>query len=226
MNFEKLCTTTSIAKTVYMKFTSNTNVLTKPRTKWAKEFGKVITSEEFEQVYRNVHLTTNVAKFRSFQYRLLHRAVITNIQMAHWGLVKNHYCTFCEKEPETYLHLFVYCDYVKSIWIKMEEYMLQISEQPINFTEETVIFNKLIANPANVKNFICLVVKQYIYRKRCFKEYPEVHEIINQIRNIESIEKCNARKNNNIVKHTKKWKDYRDHAISQNNFVNQFIINM
>ena len=54
---------------------------------WRLEMGETLTegicefAKEISQVYR----LTNIPKFRSFQYRLMHRALITNIQLRKMG---------------------------------------------------------------------------------------------------------------------------------------------
>ena len=72
-----------------------------------------------------------------------------------------------------------------------------ISDEVIGFETANVIWNRLIVEkPGHVKNFICLVVKQYIYRQRSLKQQIEDNEVIAYIKNIRSIEKYVAIKNN------------------------------
>ena len=83
----------------------------------------------------------------------------------------------------------------------MEKY----NTENIDFSCENVICNKLISNPRNVKNFICLLFKQYLYRKRCFKEIPKYEEFETIVIQIKNVELYIATKNNRINKHLKKW---------------------
>ena len=77
---------------------------------------------------------------------------------------------------ETIIHLLLYCEKVKPFWIQVEELMYEFDSQPINFGVDTVLCNKIIQDTKNVKNFICLLAKQYIYRKRCEGNLPNIHE--------------------------------------------------
>ena len=77
---------------------------------------KQIDYQTFTNCFQDIRLVTNVPKYGSFQYRLLHRAIITNVHLKHWGKVENDLCTFCEKDRETYLHLFIFCEHVEKIW--------------------------------------------------------------------------------------------------------------
>ena len=148
----------------------------------------------------------NVPKYRSFQYRLLNSAIVTNVQLKRWKIKQLENCTFGCQEKETYLHLFIFCTYVRKLWLELESFMDQeFGPKPINFSVETVMSNKLIEDPKNIKNFICLLCKQYIYRQRCFDKklfFSELKQLIFQIRNIE---KYIPIENNCYRKHVRKW---------------------
>ena len=53
------------------------------------------------------------SKLRSFQYRLMFRAIITNKQLFIWKISETQTCSFGCKEIESYEHLFVNCVIVK-----------------------------------------------------------------------------------------------------------------
>ena len=174
--------------------------------KWEADLCCVIEKKIFMQCFKDIYATTNIPKLRSFQFRLLHRAIITNIHLNRWGKIESDSCTFCKEAPETYVHLFVYCRYVKAIWIELETWMeVEISAESITFGLDRVISNKIMDNAKHVKNTICLMLKQYIYRKRCFKEIPTFNEFKRMIVNNRNVERYNALKNDNMTKHIKKW---------------------
>ena len=191
----------------YDRMTMDQNAMTAKCADWQKELGIDMDYVSFLLCFKELYSVTNVPKFRSFQLRLLHRALITNVHLEKWGMMESNMCTFCHKEKETYLHLFIYCQYARELWLKCEEYVDQyVNQDEVNFNPLSVITNRLIeSNSRHVKNFICLIVKQYIYRKRCLKEMPNVNELINNILHIKNIEKYIATKNNRINRHLKKW---------------------
>ena len=110
-----------------------------------------------------------------------------------------------QESSETYSHLFVTCPVVEPIWIKIEEYMNSFNKEQIHFSVDTVICNHLVPSPRNIKNSICSYFKQYLYRKRCFKELPSFEEFVHVIQQTRNIEAYIAKKNNNFNKHLKKW---------------------
>ena len=121
--------------------------------------------------------------------------------------------SFCSLDKESYLHIFMYCPCVRDIWLEVETFMNRFTEEQINFNCSTVIFNRLIDQLYHIKNFICLVVKQYIYAKRCLKEPLVIEELKRLISNLCNTEKYIAIKNGNVSKHYKKWYNQYDSQV-------------
>ena len=65
------------------------------------------------------------------------------------------------------------CKVVRKLWEDIQKYVKkkEISTQECQISEYTKLFNKIVSEkPQHVNNFICLSVKQYIYKQRCCKE--------------------------------------------------------
>ena len=63
-----------------------------------------------------------------------------------------------------------------------------------------------IVRPKNhVVNFMCLILKQYIYRQRCFKKPLSFEELKMEFQRTENIEKYIAQKNDKMYRHEFKW---------------------
>ena len=125
------CATTSI---VYEHLIEKSNALMEKCIAWEEELCTEINYETFIRCFNDIYKVTNVAKDRSFQYRLLHRAIITNVHLARWGKCPDNLCTFCNETKETYVHLFIYCKYVEQLWIRCDEFMNK------NLSKHTNIF--------------------------------------------------------------------------------------
>ena len=78
--------------------------------KWEVKLGTEVSVSE--QV-THIKMATVMAKYRSFQYRLVMMAVVTNVQLKRWGLTESEMCSFCHEAPETYIHLFCECSCLK-----------------------------------------------------------------------------------------------------------------
>ena len=177
------------------------------RQKWEKDTGKLISEEEMRMHFCNVKRITSIAKLRSFQFRMLRRAISTNIQLRYWGIKESDSCSFCSLARETIRHLFVECCYVKNLWAEVIKFIKREFDHDIvmpNF--EQVIFNQLCTSKTlQVVNFICLVIKQYIYKQRCLKKSLNMHELIRYIFSFKNAEKFYAIKNNMFSKYAAKW---------------------
>ena len=151
---------TNLAAQIYKYINWDISLLHNKFVKWEVELGQEFNLDIFEygRAHRDIYRTTNVAKYRSFQYRLLQHGLVTNIQLAKWGLQETNLCTFCRKELETVTDLLTECQEVKQLWEKVHAYLdsrftdMQITLQPVNIIMNTVGYGK-----SNVINFICLI---------------------------------------------------------------------
>ena len=195
-------------KQIYVNLTETLNAVETKASLWEKELQIHISAEQYKLWSKNLFCTTNVSKFRSFQYRLTNRAIITNIHLKHWKIRGSDMCSFCGLERETYSHLFVLCPTVIQLWDEIEICITsKFGQEPIKRTVKDILFNEISVKITDVRNFICLVTKQYIYRQRCLTKELNAHELIQYIYNVRNTEKYIASKNNNILKHKKKWKE-------------------
>ena len=130
-------------------------------------------------------------------------AIITNIQL-HWYKIKdNNYCTFCEKEQETILHLFYSCPHVQRLWT----YVKSLHSNFNDLDAQAVLFNTVRSNPKFVENCITLIAKFYIYNSRCMKQELSIYALKQAIIEYRDIEKSIASKNQKLDKHAQKWQD-------------------
>ena len=183
------------------------NLLVNKHKQWEQELEIKIDFQIFLQGFKDLYVVTNVAKYRSFQYRMLNWAIITNVHLKHWNIKDTNLCTFCGQEKETYLHLFIFCKYVQELWCSIEKFMDQeMGPEQIYFDTDTVFWTRIVpGNASHMKNFVCLIVKQYIYKKRCTDGKLSYRELRQNIAYIHSMEKFIATKNNKLARHNKKW---------------------
>ena len=172
-NYDIICTQEKLASKLYAEFTSSPELLQEKVQKWKKELQTTIEYSQFLQCIADICRVTNITKYRSFQYRLLNRGIVTNIHLKHWNILSSHHCSFCNRSRETYIHLFIECEKVQPLWIKLEAWLEHnFNAGSIEFGLDTVIANKIMGNPSHLYNFVCLLMKQFIYKHRCLKMTP------------------------------------------------------
>ena len=174
--------------------------------KWTNELQDA--GVEPKTLFQNVQKTCKSVKYNSFQYRLLHRTVITNVHLQKWGILDTDKCSFCGMERELYQHLFYGCNKVKAIWESVERLCRQLDPRHCKnnrFDYSNVILNTVNPSRSSVSNTIVLVAKQYIYAQRCLKNPLDKFELKGRILKCRNIEKYQAVKNDDIQKYLKKW---------------------
>ena len=181
---------------------------------------------DFGMKHKSIYRITNVPKYRSFQYRLLQRGLITNIHMYKWGMIMTDQCTFCHRYEESYVHLFFLCEHVQELWSQVAEYIrVEFGITSLLLTPQAVVMNEIHKSDL-VANFLCLVTKQYIYRQRCMKKEIIFYELKALFKKIRNIEKYIAIKNGKIQIFNKKWKR-KDRDSSLTEFIQEYVnVNM
>ena len=195
----------SIAKKCYNILCYQPDPFSVKLFKWIDELNEDFIEEEFISAFKCIYSVTNATKYRSFQFRLLHRAIITNIHLKNWGKIESDNCEFCHKERETYVHLFYRCEKIKPLWPKVITMTQNVDNIDEILSAKNIICNSLVLPKTNSVNCVCLLFKQYIYKQRCFKKdlnFQEFNQMVNTVRNIE---KYNAIRQGKLNVHNLKW---------------------
>ena len=207
-NFDKYMYTGNLSSIVYKQAISDPTLVQDKHVKWGKDLGQdfSVNLQEFHKSFRDIYKLTNVSKYRSFQYRLMQRGLITNIQLCKWGIKSSDQCNLCKSAIESLTHLFVECDRVQVLWRETEQYIARRFKcQDMSFCAYNVLFDCIVPNKKHVANFICLLTKQFIYRQRCLDGNTSFVALKREIEKVENIEKYIAIKNNKLSVHIKKW---------------------
>ncbi len=207
-NYEKYIAKSWDSKYFYSMFIENTAVLPNLSAKWEALLHTPINEETLCNTFQTIKIISLSTKLRSFLYRLLHFAVMTNDKLYAWKVVDSELCTFCNVEPETYEHLFWSCPAAKQIWNQIESWCKDKANRNIVTTFKKVMLCKLSTNTFDCINTICLITLQYIYGSRCLKKLPSFAQLKCTILDEQRVEKYIAIKNNKLRKHFGKWQGF------------------
>ncbi len=133
---------------------------------------------------------------------------MTNVKLYKWKIVDSDMCTFCNTEPETYIHLFWECHVAKQIWNQIVSWCKNKANRNITPSLKKIMLCKLSTNRLDCVNSICLITLQYIYGCRCLKKLPNFAQLKSKISDEQNVEKYIATKNNKLDKHRKKWQGF------------------
>ena len=204
--YEILSQSPKKAKTLYWNLNAEDLLLRSTVHKWEKDESDNIkvSEQELKGYILNVYKITNYPKARSFQYRLLTKALITNIKLAKWKIKSFDTCSFCNTSKESFKHLFQDCQLVQSFWERISKWL---SIESHTLTYENIMCNTIEQNPKRVKNALILFGKMHIYTRKCMNEQPDFHKYKNYVNQICTLEKEIARKNDRLAAHEIKWRD-------------------
>ena len=103
---------------------------------------------------------------RSFQYMLIHRALVTNEYLYKCNIKDTDKCYFCGEFGETIEHLFWNCNIIRCLWMDFIEKLLPYINLKSYLEKKYVMF--CIQNEENrLVNHLFILVKRYIYMTRC-----------------------------------------------------------
>ena len=208
-NYDVVVNTMDLSKRIYNYISEDITMVHYKYTKWAQELQEDIcaTIFDFGKVHTDIYAITNVPRLRSFQYRLLQRGLVTNVQLCDWRITPSDECSFCRKEKETLLHLFVRCSEVSTLWEEISQLIKRNydDQAEISLSARNIVLNAIVAKKRHIANFICLVAKQFIYRQRCLKKSIGVNIFKEHLWNIQRLEKYIAMKNGKLRVYRVKW---------------------
>ena len=189
-------------KKIYEKLVSDQSVLFKYANRWL-ERGLVFDLDRYITAFNSNMLCNKIIKYRDFQYRLLLGKIVLNVDLYAWGIIETDKCEFCKRSTETMTHIFYDCDVVKPFLNYFYELCAKCGE--FNQSKEDFLFNLVIDNANSILNFVSVLLKQFLYVKRCTKECPRLPQFIAMVELYQNIEFSTARTKNTVDKHVRRW---------------------
>ena len=150
-----------IASMCYKTLNQHTFLASQTYDKWNCYEDIDFDTESIKKSIKWVYTITNIAKFRSFQIRLIYHAIITNKNLMYFKTKETDLCTFCNNHSETVYHLFIKCVVVKEFWYQLSQKILLLRNLEINAVN--IILNEVTDNLKLLLNVILLLAKLYIY---------------------------------------------------------------
>ena len=109
--------------------------------------------------FSRLYTYTKRTKYRDFQYRLLLRKIVTNVDLYQRGIIKSQDCSFCDREPETLQHLFCGCEKIQSILNSLFMEHGDENNIELNWSVESILFSHIHDTDSHVFNLLCTFMK-------------------------------------------------------------------
>ena len=82
-----------------------------------------VTEDDWRLIYTLAGKLTLDFKLRVFQYKVLNNILYLTKSLYKMKLADTPLCTFCHREEETINHLFLECEYSKTLWSDIQNWL-------------------------------------------------------------------------------------------------------
>ena len=93
---------------------------------WQLELKEHWDKNDWESIRLHVTSVTPSTKLHYFQFRVLSKKLTTNYVRSKWDRNVSPLCHFCERQPETIIHLLWECEIVNAFWQKILRWLRYI----------------------------------------------------------------------------------------------------
>ena len=158
---------------VYKNFMKNKqHVEIRSQRKWIEQFGD--ENLDWKNIYTVSLTSTKDVKLQNFQYKHLMRIIPTNKFLLQCHIEESSLCDFCSAHVQTINHLFWECASIQHYWAEMADFLKEYNIH-ISFSLKIVTFGitlQMDKPEIQVKNFIIMLGKYFIFRNKCLKTLP------------------------------------------------------
>ena len=154
-------------------------------TYWEQPLNIEISKPVWSQIFKNCFKTVKNNDLIWLQYRILNRIVGTKDYLFKIKRTNDRKCSFCNKEFETIMHLFVSCEQVQNFWLELEKDILLNLDIKLGTTPYEIILGQtMIGSLAHIQNFVYLTAKAYIFKRSKLKGKLSLRDYFCYIKNI------------------------------------------
>ena len=205
---ETLARGSTYSRTIYWKIIETKFALKQTCSLlWQNDLKAKWTEDEWLTLFPEFIKFVKPTKLRYFQYRILNRALTTNIVRAKWHKEIKAECTFCNKEKETVIHMLVDCEIVSPLWNALGKFCKHFLEVNISFDSKLIILNNYKNEKRSLINLFIVTLKQHIYACKCQDITPSFPHFVEKLSYWSQIDKMYALQKDKIKQYYKKWQN-------------------
>lgn len=138
------------------------------------------------------------------QFRINQYILTTNSFLFKIGKTDTKLCSLCQSNEETIVHLFWDCLHVQNL---LSHFISICDGKGLHITLEEKSF--ILGTPNSIYlGIIFLIIKSYIYRKRCLQENLSIHELLIDLKTHITTLKYTATKQGKYNNFLNQWTDW------------------
>lgn len=177
-------------------------------TIWNNDLRINLDVKEFTSCFHRLYKTTKCTKLLYFQFRILCKALTTNVRVAKWDTNTSDLCTHCKNAKETVIHLFIECPNAQKLWKAFYKWILYFHKLKILLSPAEIMLGTYKGKLASLVNSMVLIAKFYIYRSKVQKTIMKFVDFITEVNKYKLLEERIATKNDKLYKYARKWNDF------------------
>ena len=150
-----------------------------------------LNGEHWAKIFKTTQKLCKETKLKEFQFKFIHRIVVTKRELFKYGIKTDDECCFCG-ERDSIDHTFIHCSFTKSFIQKVICWFNTTYNSHISPTMEELLFG--ITSNLNEKsitnkfNYITLFMRYYIHSCKLNNKPIDLHDFVNAVQQRDIIE--------------------------------------
>ena len=113
-----------------------------------------LNEEHWGKIFKSLRTVCKETRLREFQFKFIHRTVVTKGELFKYGIKPDDECCFCG-EKDSIDHTFIHCSFTKSFVQKVTLWFNKTNNSQFSPTTEELLFGIITISPGNsvIKKF-------------------------------------------------------------------------
>ena len=150
-----------------------------------------LNDEKWAKIFKSIRKLCKETKLKEFQFKFIHRIVVTKRELFKYGIKTDEECCFCG-EKDSIDHTFIHCPFTKSFIQKVIRWFNTTYNSQFSPTTEELLFgitSNLNENSTTKKfDYVTLFMRYYIYSCKLNNKPIVLHDFVNAVHQRDLIE--------------------------------------
>ena len=167
-----------VCKHVYDKMINNVNIKHQKIETWSNKLGFEIQEDAWKQSFVMLRKATISSVLRSFQYMVLHNAIVTNDYLYKCNIKDTDKCYFCGESTEKIEHLLWDCLHIQTLWFELAATLKPFINIEDYLRKDIVLLGNDVGESELLIIHLFTLVKRYIYVQKCKEKILSIHGLM------------------------------------------------
>ena len=147
--------------------------------RWSENLS--LNEEHWGKIFKSLRTVCKETKLREFQFKFIHRTVVTKGELFKYGIKPDDECCFFGGK-DSIDHTFIHCSFTESFVQKVTLWFNKTNNSQISPTTEELLFGITTNSPGDnvIKkfNYTTLFMRFYIYTSKLNNKAISLHDFI------------------------------------------------